>query len=94
MPNARWVIFGRVELSRVKGGELRPSWALRLLLTHSAQAGFTALMMASQKGHLGAVRTLLAAGADKEAKSIHNVGGRPGEGGSAGIDGDRDDVVL
>ena len=39
-------------------------------------------MMASQKGHLGAVRALLAAGADKEAKS--NVGG--GIGGSVGFD--------
>ena len=52
---------------------------MRLFLTerYSAQVGITlgvtALMMASQKGHVRAVRTLLAAGADKEAKS--HVGG-------------------
>ena len=46
--------------------------------------------MACQEGHLGAVRALLAVGADKEAKS--NVGGRVGR--MAGFDGVLEDVVA
>ena len=41
----------------------------------------TALIWASRKGRLGAVRTLLAAGADKEAKVAGSC-----EGGSVGFD--------
>ena len=32
------------------------------------QLGFTSLMAASSRGHIGVVRALLAAGADKDAK--------------------------
>ena len=39
-----------------------------------AQVGKTALMHASEGGHLGVVHALMAAGADKEAKSY--VSGR------------------
>ena len=56
-----------------------------LLLLPCVQDGWTILMEASKKGHLEVVQVLLAAGADKEAKS--DVSGGAGVGGVPGVHG-------
>lgn len=82
MPRSRFVVASPVRAARCTFSELSPefpdilpAWARLLLSFPCLQAGLTPLHYAAYSGHLENVKTLLAMGADKNAKTNVRIPG-------------------